>query len=297
MAFGTANPQPPPPTPPVVSDPRTGGFYSRSAPSAGLNPSPPNGLMLSPGFGPTPTSPTASKRSSYGGTSGESVLHPAVESGYVTVLDISPLLHGTGRPTQIAHFLGTSLPSSVLPSSTSHAYSIQTISFSPSGTMLCICDVNGHGAKVFQLRGGLRGLRDPNNWSAPEDMQATLIAAGRIPPGHRRRSSAGSSNSSHSVAPTRAVDAWHMYDLVRGSTHAKVDRICWSEDARWIGIGTARGTLRELDDGTESLSMLIVRSDDRCVRNQSLWGQARRTLSLGWPCPESGFFGTFLYDS
>ncbi|KAF8315030.1 hypothetical protein DL93DRAFT_964688 [Clavulina sp. PMI_390] len=43
----------------------------------------------------------------------------------------------------------------------------------------------------------------------------------------------------------RGVDkeVWHVYDLVRGMTKGRVESIVWSHDERWVGVGTASGTL------------------------------------------------------
>ncbi|KAG8898673.1 hypothetical protein FRC01_010817, partial [Tulasnella sp. 417] len=266
LAFGTGNGVQQPPVSPPVMDPRTAHF-SRSAPSAGLGVSPP-GLLLSPTI--APLSPMSAgmktKRSSFGGGSGESVLHPHVESGYVTVLDLGPIMRERGiktspssseaKPTLIAEFLATSTAPSVIPSPTPHPAAIQLISFSPSGTALCVCDVYGHVAKVFQVRGSLRGIRDAGTWSASHEKEKGAITAGtpgkrpvsvgdRAALNARRRSSGASSlsTSSNQTQPKGVSDTVrHMYDLVRGTTHAKVEQVSWSEDSRWIGVGTTRGT-------------------------------------------------------
>lgn len=286
LAFGAGGngAQQPRVSPPIM-DPRTAHF-SRSAPSAGLGVSPP-GLLLSPTI--APLSPMSagmkSKRSSFGGGSGESVLHPPVESGYVTVLDLGPIMRERGlkttpssseaKPTLIAEFLATSTAPSVIPSATPHPAAIQLISFSPSGTALCVCDVYGHVAKVFQVRGSLRGIRDPGTWSNMHEKEKGAITAGvpgkrpasvgdRAPLNDRRRSSGASSlsTSSNQTQPKGINDTVrHMYDLVRGTTHAKVEHVSWSEDSRWIGVGTTRGTFRELSSGSSG-SLIIFADDD-----------------------------------
>lgn len=40
-------------------------------------------------------------------------------------------------------------------------------------------------------------------------------------------------------------ELWHVYDLVRGVTRARVESIEWSRDMRWVAVGTAKGTLRK----------------------------------------------------
>ncbi|KAG8981349.1 hypothetical protein FRB90_007309 [Tulasnella sp. 427] len=209
-----------------------------------------------------------SKRSSFGGGSGESVLHPPVESGWVTILDLAPIMRERGgktsplssevKPTLIAEFLATSTAPSVIPSATPHPAAIQLLSFSPSGTALCVCDVYGHVAKVFQVRGSLRGVRDPGTWSSSaQEKEKGTISPGT--PGRRpsslgdraaamnaRRRSSGASSLSTSSNQLQVKDVGdtvrHMYDLIRGTTHAKVEHVSWSDDARWIGVGTSRGT-------------------------------------------------------
>ena len=40
-------------------------------------------------------------------------------------------------------------------------------------------------------------------------------------------------------------EAWHLYELQRGTTPASVSEIIWDQSGRWIGVGTARGTVRQ----------------------------------------------------
>lgn len=229
LAFGSSNNQPPPPAP-----------FSRSAPQPnsyiGASPSPPGVHGLAP-MSPIPYA-HRSKRSSIGAVpSGESVLNPppsaSESSGYVTILDLAPLSKG-GKPGQLAHFVATPPAASVIP--THAASAVQHLSFSPNGTLLCVSDVQGHVAKVFQVRGGLKALRV----AEPPQLSPQTPAA-------RRRSSGASSTSSRGtgVAPGESPAVWHMYDLARGTTSAKVDSIVWAEDARWVGVATTRGTLRK----------------------------------------------------
>lgn len=40
-------------------------------------------------------------------------------------------------------------------------------------------------------------------------------------------------------------EVWHVYELRRGNTSADICDVSWSEDGRWIGIGTDKGTTRK----------------------------------------------------
>ena len=40
-------------------------------------------------------------------------------------------------------------------------------------------------------------------------------------------------------------NVWHLYDLVRGVSRARVESVVWAGDERWVGVGTGTGTLRE----------------------------------------------------
>jgi hypothetical protein len=65
--------------------------------------------------------------------------------------------------------------------------------------------------------------------------------------GSTPRGASGPDNAtlgSASAAGEPPSNIWHVYDLVRGVTRAKVESIVWSHDERWVGIGTAAGTLR-----------------------------------------------------
>ena len=45
--------------------------------------------------------------------------------------------------------------------------------------------------------------------------------------------------------PSVRGEAWHLYELRRGNTPAKVHDMSWSLDGRWIGVATGRGTIRK----------------------------------------------------
>jgi hypothetical protein len=40
-------------------------------------------------------------------------------------------------------------------------------------------------------------------------------------------------------------EVWHMYELRRGNTAAAVSEVKWSQDGRWVGVATGRGTVRK----------------------------------------------------
>lgn len=42
-----------------------------------------------------------------------------------------------------------------------------------------------------------------------------------------------------------AGEVWHLYELRRGNTAGAVCEVKWSQDGRWVGVGTGRGTIRE----------------------------------------------------
>ncbi len=44
--------------------------------------------------------------------------------------------------------------------------------------------------------------------------------------------------------PSFHPNVWHLYDLGRGMTRAKVESLVWAHDGRWLGVGTGAGTLR-----------------------------------------------------
>ena len=224
------------------------GFYPRSLPSAGASPS--HGMLnLSP---PPPMTPLRRP------ITGESVLNPPqpVEHGYVRILDLQSLLPSTdpSPPSTIAHFLATSSASYL----NSQVGAVHKLSFSPSGTMLCVADSQGYVIKLFQLLGGLKPLRAPPSIDPAEEHQPQSGSRSKRPmEAARRRSSGGGSASSslssrgghqgvvshkHTVHTQDTVR--HLYDLTRGQTSGSVEIICWTEDARWAGVGTARGTLR-----------------------------------------------------
>ncbi|KAG8846851.1 hypothetical protein FRB96_001767 [Tulasnella sp. 330] len=275
LAYGAvsqavAPPQPPPP--PVMSHQQS--MFSRSAPTGGmssLSPGTTPGLMTLGSPSLSPLSPLVSTPGSgvRRGTPGDkSVLSPPMESGYVMVLDLAPLLGANApssrltldavaaQPIPLAHFLATA--SSAHGTTTSNAPAVQALSFSHSGTMLCVCDVSGHVSKVFQIRGGLRGLRHFSASASGDASRRPASASGGAGPASptsrsashsrdRRRSSGASSSTSSNISsrgsPATASDSvWHLYDLYRGNTSARIESISWSHDARYVGISTARGT-------------------------------------------------------
>ncbi|KAG8947250.1 hypothetical protein FRC03_001135 [Tulasnella sp. 419] len=233
-------------------------FSSRSAPGPSPSlpvrtPSPHGPMLMSPMHSPPPrghVSPSSPKYME------SSVLNPPIESGYVTILDLGPLFTGaSAEPVQVAHFLATSV-------SGMHGSAVHALRFSPSGTLLCVADVNGNVLKVFQVRG-----MNPHRFGNTKQNQrhvkkessssnaminsppSSFPGQGAHIPNNRRRSSgASTSTSTSTVGGSTNVgqsgdSVWHLYDLMRGTTSAKVENIVWSRDMRWIGVGTQRGTL------------------------------------------------------
>lgn len=52
----------------------------------------------------------------------------------------------------------------------------------------------------------------------------------------------------HPASPAGSAsegEVWHMYELRRGNSAAAVSEVQWSQDGRWVGVATGRGTVRE----------------------------------------------------
>ena len=204
----------------------------------------------------------------------------SVRPRWIAVYDLYPLLgmqSPTSPPLLMAHFpLALTSNTPTLSSSTV----ISALSFSPSGALLAAGDGDGAVVKVFQLRwSGVAQRRDPpppvvssprpprppslppspnDSYSSPPSVHGSSSASRP-----RRRSSASSVSRPTVVAVHNAVrgdrggvphirssgqhrNVWHVYDLVRGVTRAKVEGVGWAHDERWVGVSTAAGTLREL---------------------------------------------------
>lgn len=56
-------------------------------------------------------------------------------------------------------------------------------------------------------------------------------------------------------------EVWHTYELRRGNTISEVVEVDWSDDARWIGVATGRGTVRKLSLLCHKCKLII-----RCIR-------------------------------
>jgi len=212
---------------------------------------------------------------------------------WIALYDLQPLLDGMrsltdepAAPFLLAHFpFNLSSPSPTAapsqPTALGLLSSISALSISPSGSLLAVGDGDGTMVKVFHVRsqGSLawrdahpvqhpvspRPPRPPSLSSSPTDVFSSPLM--------RRRSSVSSSSSRSTVNPGARSDAsstsatvagagvttpsrknvWHVYDLVRGITRATVESIVWSHDERWVGVGTATGTLRKL---RQSLNVL-----------------------------------------
>ena len=89
------------------------------------------------------------------------------------------------------------------------ANSLSQISFSPQGTHFVVCPEDGRTSHVFELH----------------------------PAGLRRNEVIGEVKGS----------VWHLYELRRGNTAGRICEVGWEMTGRWVGLATAKGTIRELD--------------------------------------------------
>lgn len=128
---------------------------------------------------------------------------------------VSPRGNVTSEPTPtfttVAHFRLP--PSSVVPIDTSHSSQyhplpVQYLSFSPSGTTLLAAPADGRSFHVFEFH----------------------------PTGPMKENTRTGTQS----------QAWHLYELKRGHTIANVRWTSWDRMGNWVGVGTDRGTIREL---------------------------------------------------
>jgi hypothetical protein len=134
---------------------------------------------------------------------------------WVKIVDLLPRANqGTDL---IAHFRLSPSRSLVPPLSSqgvrSHAaqreYPIALLSFSPEGSRLFAAAADGRDFHVLDVR-----------------------PRGREFSRHSRGSPKG--------------EVWDAYILRRGNTAADVQSVSWSQDERWIAVGTGKGTVREL---------------------------------------------------
>lgn len=202
---------------------------------------------------------------------------------WVALYDLQPLLTGAQSaidefhaPILLAHFpyslTSSSATSSTSPSILAAISSVSALSISPSGSLIAVADADGGTVKIFRvLSKGVvawhesqqiplpptpRTPRSPSLSSSPNDLVSHTLHS-------RRRSSASSTGSRPAMSGAGGSDAsggsttvgagtspsrtnvWHVYDLVRGMSRAKVESIVWAHDERWVGVGTAAGTMRK----------------------------------------------------
>nr|CAG8452210.1 14887_t:CDS:10 [Entrophospora candida] len=96
---------------------------------------------------------------------------------------------------------------------TPHTHPVGYLSFNPSGTFLYSTSTQGHQFHVFEIFGNSK---------------------------YRRVANGGVNNN---IGGSRSVK--RVYKLSRGITDAIVGEggVCWSEDSRWCGVATGRGTI------------------------------------------------------
>jgi len=124
---------------------------------------------------------------------------------------------GLPQPEVIAHF--RSPPSrSHVPLATDHprnrgiatprakSQRVSQLSFNPIGTQLLVALEDGKSQHVFEIH----------------------------PVGAKRQ-----------MMHALCGEVWHLYELRRGNTAAKVVEVTWADDGRWVGVETSRGTIRE----------------------------------------------------
>lgn len=160
---------------------------------------------------------------------------PSLGGGWVKIVDLK---RSTSGPKVIAHFRLPPTKSGAIATvdgsrRTSDVRSVSLLSFNASGTQLLITPQEGRVAHVVEIH--------PNG----------------VLGGH--------SDVSGQV--------WHLYELRRGNTSANVCDALWSQDGRWIGIGTSKGTTRR----SKTLSVTDIH---RLICGQSIW----RTCHQGDSC-------------
>ncbi|KAG6817066.1 hypothetical protein H0H87_000245 [Tephrocybe sp. NHM501043] len=142
---------------------------------------------------------------------------------YVAVLDLEPLLHRSGR--------GAGQAEVILEFPVEKDRSIAKLSFSQDGCSIGVVPRDGQGVKVYQLR------------PAPSSLSPSTHSPSHASPTHPRPSQTASSPSASSSSSDSRGQAWHIYHLRRGRTHALVDALEWSTDGRWAALGTRKGTV------------------------------------------------------
>ncbi|KAF8328203.1 uncharacterized protein EI90DRAFT_1616602 [Cantharellus anzutake] len=181
---------------------------------------------------------------------------------WIAVFDLQPLLRGASEPLKHAHF-----PMTLASTPSALSSPVACLSISPSGDLLAAADNDGVIIKIFHLRGtGVIRHRDVHPFptpkiapvalsTSPNDPYQICSSTGASVPRSRRRSSSSSASKPiispyyHSKKtmspndPSLHPNVWHLYDLIRGMTRAKVESLVWAHDGRWLGVGTATGTL------------------------------------------------------
>jgi hypothetical protein len=136
-----------------------------------------------------------------------------VSSGWVTVVDLKPLLSGT-PPSEGPRRVACFAPFPPEPSEIAH------LTFLAAGAtpLLAVAPRDGQRVAVFQIR-----PRAPGREGAGAEGGAAGVGA----------------NVNAMEMP------WHLYDLRRGLTSARVDSVVWEKAGLYVGVATGRRTLRE----------------------------------------------------
>ena len=173
---------------------------------------------------------------------------PHARSGWVTVVDLMPLLSGAGAgagagagPRRLACFA----PFPPEPAGIAH------LAFAGVGAtpIVCVAPRDGQRVAVFQIRPGGAGPGAP---ATPATAAAREPAVAEMP--------------------------WHWYDLRRGVTSARVDSVVWEKTGRWVGVATGRRTVRECRVCPWWPRVTHLGSC-RCVSHQPVWRTARRAVA------------------
>jgi len=62
-------------------------------------------------------------------------------------------------------------------------------------------------------------------------------------------------------------EAWHLFELKRGTTSASVCEVSWDKGGRWIGVGTGLGTVRECSETSICTVTYVV---CRCLSHHAI---------------------------
>lgn len=143
-----------------------------------------------------------------------------ITSGWVTVVDLEPLLLSTSPPSiqAVPRRVACFAPFPPEPSGIAH------LTFSGVGgtPMLCVAPRDGQRVAVFQIRPG---------------------GAGRV--GGTASTGADVGVAAATGTTLNAMEMpWHWYDLRRGLTSARVDNVVWEKAGLWAGVATGRRTIR-----------------------------------------------------